>query len=57
MSYVEIYKENVIDLLKPNKILTIHENSNKGIYVESTRVSFSSMEEFSSVFIDKVDKI
>ena len=51
LSYVEVYKENVMDLLNNNKLLTIHENANKGIYVESTRTSFSNMTEFSSVFI------
>lgn len=30
-------------------MLTIHENASKGVYVESARVSFTSMEEFSTV--------
>lgn len=31
-------------------MLTIHENASKGVYVESARVSFTSMEEFSIVY-------
>ena len=50
MSFVEVYKNNVYDLLQAPKRLEIHENKAQCVYINSKRETFDTIESFNDVY-------
>lgn len=50
MSFVELYMDRILDLVEPNHVLSIHENTMQGVYIQPKRVSLDSYDLFLHAF-------